>query len=223
MSEVKLILGDCLVEMKKIPSKSVDLVLTDPPYNAGREYDNDNLEVSEYINFIDKFLGECFRVQKEGAHILITIGIKYYQPVFLALSRLFQYNWQFVLYKSNGMLNGKATFAKWDALLWFSKGEALPHNREDKGIFSGDVWHCPVVPSRNNFGHPTPKDLRIMMGGVRLFSNKNDTILDPFMGSGTTGVACKELGRNFIGIEINEKYFKIAERRINQATKELFV
>jgi len=69
--------------------------------------------------------------------------------------------------------------------------------------------------------HPTEKPKRLFSYLLQTYSNKSDTILDPFMGSGTTGVACKELGRNFIGIEISEKYFKIAERRINNTMENL--
>jgi len=75
----------------------------------------------------------------------------------------------------------------------------------------------------SNYFHPTEKPVWLLKRMIENSSDREDLILDPFMGSGTTGVACQELGRNFIGIEINEKYFKIAERRINQATKELFV
>jgi len=71
--------------------------------------------------------------------------------------------------------------------------------------------------------HCCVKPVHLMSWLVRLVSKKGDTVLDPFMGSGTTGVACKELGRNFIGIEISPQYFEIAKNRITQATKEMFV
>jgi len=71
--------------------------------------------------------------------------------------------------------------------------------------------------------HCCVKPVHLMSWLVRLVSKKGDTVLDPFMGSGTTGVACKELNRNFIGIEISPQYFEIAKNRITQATKEMFV
>ena len=64
--------------------------------------------------------------------------------------------------------------------------------------------------------HPTMKDKKIIKHLVELLSNENDTVLDCFMGSGTTGVACKELNRNFIGIELDDKYFEIAKKRIEE-------
>ena len=69
------------------------------------------------------------------------------------------------------------------------------------------------------YGHPTVKPIEIVKNLIINSSNKNDWVLDPFMGSGTTGVACKELSRNFIGVELDEKYFKIAEERINNTCK----
>jgi len=116
---------DCLEMMKLMPDKCVGLVLTDPPYNAGRDYENDNLNDNDYDNFTDSYLKECKRILKDNGNILVIIGVKYFQPVFNKLQKYFDYSWQFVLYKSNGMLNGKATFAKWDNILWFSKGGAF--------------------------------------------------------------------------------------------------
>jgi site-specific DNA-methyltransferase (adenine-specific) len=80
------------------------------------------------------------------------------------------------------------------------------------------VWQTDV--ERAN-GHPTPKPLSLIQDWVRLFSDEGDTILDPFMGSGTTGAACVKLGRKFIGIETDPRYFKIACERIEQATRQL--
>jgi len=80
------------------------------------------------------------------------------------------------------------------------------------------VWQTDV--ERNN-GHPTPKPLSLIQDWVRLFSDEGETVLDPFMGSGTTGAACVKLGRKFIGIETDPSYFHIACKRIEQATRQL--
>jgi DNA modification methylase len=77
--------------------------------------------------------------------------------------------------------------------------------------------------TQDNFtGHPSQKPIKLIRGLVEQYSKKGHTILDPFMGSGTTGVACKELGRNFIGIEIEPKYFEIAKRRIENTQEDMF-
>lgn len=77
--------------------------------------------------------------------------------------------------------------------------------------------------NRERVGHPTQKPLRVMKWVIQNYTREGDTILDPFMGSGTTGVACAQLNRNFIGIEINPSYFEIAQRRIAEAQAQLML
>ena len=95
-------------------------------------------------------------------------------------------------------------------------------NSSTYSLIYTSLWH--VMIRNRDFGdevryHPTQKSIQIIKYILTDFSEKNQTVLDPFMGSGTTGVACKELGRNFIGIEISPEYFKIAERRINNTVE----
>ena len=78
------------------------------------------------------------------------------------------------------------------------------------------MWKLPIEVEANNFGHSTPKGLKGMKNIITLLSREGDIILDPFLGSGTTARACKDLGRKFIGIEISEKYCKIAKDRLRQ-------
>lgn len=217
---IELYNADCLEKMKDIPDKSIDLVLTDPPYNAGREYSNDNLGDIEYIDFTNKYLNECNRVLTENGNLAIIIGVKYQKPITMWLFNNMNYCWEFVWWKSNGMLNGKSTFSKFEKVLWFSKGEGTYYRQKPEYT---DVWNIPIRPQTNNYGHPTPKDIKGISRILKLLSKKGDLVLDPFMGSGTTGVACKELGRSFIGIEIDKGYFDIAQKRIAQATQELFI
>ena len=216
---IDLICGDCLIEMRKIPDKSIDLVLTDPPYNAGREYDNDNLGEFEYMDFTNRYLSECRRLLKDNGNMVIIIGVKYQKPVIMWLFNNMNYCWEFCWWKSNGMLNGKATFSKFEKVLWFSKGEGTYYRQKPEYT---DVWNIPIRPQTNDFGHPTPKDIKGINRILHLLSKKDDTILDPFLGSGTTAVACKELKRNCIGIEISPEYFKIAENRIKN-TQEMML
>ena len=105
-----------------------------------------------------------------------------------------------------------------ECAIWFTKPKAKwVFNRQDP------MYQRPkFVKSIDKGFHPTQKSLSLMEDLLKIHSNKNDTVLDCFMGSGTTGVACKELKRNFIGIEISEKYFKIAEHRINQTMEMMF-
>jgi site-specific DNA-methyltransferase (adenine-specific) len=203
---------DCLETMKRMADKSVDLVLTDPPFNAGREYANDEMGEKEYIDFTDKWLSECKRIAKD---VVVIIGVKYQKPIVMWLFNNMNYCWEFVWWKSNGMLNGKATFAKYDKVLWFSNDEGT-HYRTN--IVPTDVWNVPIRVEANNFGHSTPKNIEGISKIVKLLTKENDIIFDPFLGSGTTAVACKMLKRNYIGSEISPEYCKIAEDRLRQET-----
>lgn len=99
---------------------------------------------------------------------------------------------------------------------------AIMHREGERLRWNGGgrrgVWITDV--ERNN-GHPTPKPLALIQDWIRLFSDPAETILDPFMGSGTTGVACANLGRKFIGIEIDERYFDIACHRIHEESRQI--
>jgi len=159
MSEVKLLLGDCLELMKGIPDNSIDAVITDPPYGVNyADWDSD----------IPSFT---------LSHTM-SDGIAYrYHPIFL---------WNIPKQKDK-VIN-------WDV---------LNDNTE-----CGNWWK-----------HPATKPVSIMSRLVMAFGG--DTILDPFMGSGTTGVACVQTGRNFIGMEIDQKYYDIAEKRIKDAQQQM--
>ncbi len=196
MSDIKLILGDCLVEMKKIPDKSIDLVLTDPPYGIGKaEWDK------EYPRGFEK---ECLRI---GNTVAIMCGqwaipkcLEELGGAYLGIISAFN---------RNGMTFSPLGFGNWIPVIIAGK---RPKSGQDIISFKIDGYKP---------DHPSPKPISCMKKLVDRLSEKNHTILDPFMGSGTTGVACKELGRNFIGIEIEPKYFEIAQRRINQAIENL--
>lgn len=207
----KIICGDCLEVMKGMPDKCVDLIVTDPPYNAGREYANDNLTNIEQETFLSSWLSECKRITKDN--LVVIVGVKYHVPFTKWLIENMNYCWEFVWWKSNGMLNGKATFSKFEKVLWYATGEGTFYRTD---IVATDVWNIPIEVQNNNFNHPTPKNIRGMKRIIKLLSKENDIVFDPFSGSGTTAVAAKELNRKYIGIEIDPKYCKIAEERLKQ-------
>jgi DNA modification methylase len=210
MSEIKLILGDCLEIMKSIPDKSIDLVLTDPPFNVGKDFANDKLNSQEWYKFCDDFASSCFRLNP--ANILIEVSKK---DKFMrnAFDHYFRYRFAICLNYTNSMRQGTIGFHNWGMVLWYGDGKC--HKRYKDRIDSA------VHSTKKEFTHPSPKEITHYKKLVEMFSPKDGTVLDPFMGSGTTGVACKELGRNFIGIEIEPKYFEIAQRRINQTMESL--
>ena len=222
VSKIKLILGDCLEEMKKIPDKSIDLVLTDPPYNASNShigFDNGYKTINEeWDKGFDPypFLDVAFEKIRDGGGIL-TFCSYHLLGKYLTYWRKVQQviHWEHITAMP---AVAKVYTPVIEYIVWYS----TPGYTFNRGI-------VPTNCIRNKKGylvdgkinHPALKPSDLMKKLLMVHSKETDTILDPFMGSGTTGVACKELGRNFIGIEISPKYFAIAERRINQTMENL--
>ena len=191
-NSVTLIQGDCLEVMKTL--QNVDAVITDPPYpNASGIMDE---MITDAIVSFDKINNIS-----NGNILWFWNGL--YPPSF---SR--NPNSMHVWHKTNGWQAGK-----WEAIYEYNEKNI------NKG---GRVYSFPNVNigdgTRAELGnHLTPKPVKLMVELIQEFTKPGDTVLDPFMGSGTTGVACVQTGRNFIGIEIDEGYFEIAERRIADA------
>lgn len=226
MADYKLYCGDCLDIMRGIKAGSVDAVITDPPYNF--ESKGGGLYASHHhLDVIDDSFGSDFIPED---FLRLAIG-------------LFKKN--MLIWHSQKLLRNYIDFAdnnglKWDLMFWH-KANAMPNYgnklmsdteycirlfKPSHGFVASGLpystyrkYHIDNVQSNN--GHPTPKPLSLMTKQILLFTQRGDTILDPFMGSGTTGVAAIQTGRNFIGIEIGPHYFAIAERRIEQAARAI--
>ena len=193
MEENTIICGDCLEVMKDWPDGCVDLVLTDPPYNVGLNYDIHSDNIKDYPAFVRKLSGEGIRLSNKFA---VTSGIRnidlYPKP-----------KWILCWSKPNSMRrNDLGGFNMWEPILFYGK----------KVIYQ-DLFKCPTIPQADN-GHPCPKPLELFKWLVRVITEPNDLILDPFCGSGTTCVAAKMLGRRYIGIDISPDYCQIAEDRL---------
>ena len=208
---MNLILGDCLEEMKKMPDKSIDLVLTDPPFNVGKEFANDNLSNTEWKKFCLDFAQLCSKLEPKNMLIEVSKKDKYMREAF---DRYFRYRFAICLNYTNSMRQGTIGYHNWGMILWYGEGKCYKRykDRIDSAVHS----------TKKEFTHPSPKEVTHYRKLIEMFSIEGQTVLDPFMGSGTTGVACKELGRDFIGIEISPEYFKIAENRINQTMESMF-
>ncbi len=235
---MKLILGDCLEEMKKMPDKSVDLVLTDPPYgidfcssrtNRKERLQNDKLEdwqamLPDMLTQFKRILTDtgcccccCCGGGKTPVTAIFTMeAIKHFYLIqTLVWKKFIGLGWRYrpsyeniiILSKDNKNYNFYDTSKKCSNVI--------------EGINQDIPQYKGNEPGRKD-EHPTQKPEKLMKKLLLIHSEKGQTVLDPFMGSGTTGVACKELGRDFIGIEINEEYFKIAQNRIKQTMESLF-
>lgn len=197
-----LILADCLPELRKMKSKCVDLVLTDPPYGIGYGTSRGTNSILRFFNpkSWDRSIPSAtlFQEMLRVAPRQIIWGGNYFAHL------LPPSNAWLVWYKNEGLPSLQYSDCE---LAWSSCGtKSKVFNCRHRGF---------VKDSKETLvAHPTQKPLEVMKWCVEQFSKPGDTILDPFMGSGTTGVACVLLGRKFIGIERDPDYVRIATRRI---------
>jgi site-specific DNA-methyltransferase (adenine-specific) len=221
MSEINLMLGDCLERMKEIPDGSVDMVLTDPPYNIARDNNfktmgRAGIDFGEWDKGADLFsyIDECFRVlNKNGSFIVFNAWRNLGDIARYAESKGFITKDMLRLEKSNPMPRNRDRryITDYECAIWFTMPKAKwTFNRQDKA-YQRPKFVCSIDKGL----HPTQKSLNLMEQLVKIHTNESDVVFDPFMGSGTTGVAAKNLNRNFIGIELDEGYFEIAKNRIN--------
>jgi site-specific DNA-methyltransferase (adenine-specific) len=222
----QVFLGDCLIKLKDIKSESIDLLLTDPPYKIITGGDSNgknsirpkgilsgNRELMKSIPNFEDWLSECFRVLKNGTHAYIMVNSTNLLEMANKIEKAGFKIHNFLIWKKNNCTPSQFYMKNCEYVIFFRKGKAKYINR------MGD---SKTVHEFNNIignkVHPTEKPIGLMQYYILNSTNENDLVLDPFMGSGSTGVACKNINRNFIGIEKDEAYFKIAEQRINART-----
>jgi site-specific DNA-methyltransferase (adenine-specific) len=220
--KLNLIQGDCLEILKQLPDKSIDLILTDPPYNIGKDIKNDNLCLNEFKIFTTTYLLELKRIIKDKKPILIFFNTGESLADFINISStILKFKKYINWYKPNDCSFPIGTvLRKSEALLLFSAEGSLNY-KSDKNIHDCLIYNK-IIKDRT-FWHPTVKELPLMEELVLAFSKKNDLILDCFMGSGTTGVASLKLQRKFIGIELDNNFFEICKTRINQQATQQFL
>ncbi len=203
----KIINADCLEAMKQIPDGSIDLVLTDPPYGIklpcrGKNYGTATHKSRKATNdswddFIPdkRYFDEMFRVSRNQ----IIFGANYFWENFYSSPC-------YIIWDKRGNLPD-VPFAPVE-FAWTS------FKQMSKKYIS--INHGFISDTNDHKLHPTQKPTELMKMIVKDFTKQGDLVLDPFLGSGTTTVACKELGRNYIGIEISERYCAIARERLRQ-------
>lgn len=205
--------GDCIELMKELKDESVDCIITDPPYNINQaEWDNKN--DTELKEFTASYLQEFKRVIRKQKPILIfyTSGENFAQ-FFNIASGILNFKKLMFLYKPNDCsMPLISVLRKSEALTLWNSGGTIQYESEEN---THDVIIQNVKVERG-FYHPSVKNINTIRKVVKSFTKENDVILDPFMGSGTTGIACKQTKRNFIGYELNKEYMEIAEKRLGQ-------
>jgi DNA modification methylase len=201
---IKMIHGDCIEYMKTMTDK-IDVVITDPPFNAGKSFDNDNLSFDEWEKFCYDFSNA---IKKHNPlNVLCEISKKDIVMQY-ALDKNFKRKWIIVLNYTNAMRNGGVGFSNTGIVLYYG-GKVFKRYM--------DRIDSPLHNTKKLFQHPSPKEIIHYQKLVEMFSKENMTVFDPFTGSGTTGIACHNLNRNFIGIEKEKKYYDIAVKRIEDS------
>jgi len=228
-------------KMSEIPDSSVHLIVTSPPYNVGKEYDED-LSIKAYNRLITDVLKESFRVLAPGGRMCVNvanIGRKPYIPLHkhiidIALKIGFLMRGEIIWNKSAGAGTSTA-WGSWrsasnpslrdvhEYILVFSKGQ---FGREGKGKessisssefleFTKSVWDF-MPESAKKVGHPAPFPVELPYRCIQLYSFVGDVVLDPFCGVGTTCVAAKQVGRHYIGYDKDRSYAASAKERLSR-------
>ena len=210
---------DCLEGMKRIPDKSVDMILTDIPYGEVSDKGSERSKycgqlrtldkgVADEMNFeISEFLEGLTRISNGGIYIFCGIGQVSEIYTYFKDKKDFMVR-QCAWYKSNpSPMNGQH--------MWLSSMENCIFAKRRKTKFnaktSSSVWKFPVGRSKI---HPTEKPVNLFTYLIESSSDEGDVVFDPCMGSGTTAIACTNTNRNYIGFELDETYFNLANERI---------
>ena len=199
MSDIQVIQGDCLDVMKTFTDNQFDLVLTDPPYGVNLEYDVYDDSHENWERMFLQLIPECKRVSQMT--IMPSCQIKKLPFIYANHPP----DWLICWYKGSVGTASYVGFNDWEPLLVYGK---------PKGLCMHDYFHCSPRPFDN--GHPCPKHTNWARWIIERATNEGDTILDPFLGSGTTAVACERMGRNCVGIEISPEYCEIARKRVQE-------
>ena len=229
---IKLINGEAVEFMKTLEDESVDLIVTDPPYKTtargntgstggmllsklsmqGKIFKHNDIKPIEYIP-------EFYRLLKDGSHCYImTNHVNLQEMLNTATECGFHFTKSLIWNKGNKIM-GHYYMSQFEYILFFRKGKGKRINK----CGTADILSIPNKKMKGKDGknlHDTEKPVDLMKILIENSSQENELVLDPFMGIGSTGIACKELNRDFIGVELDEKYYDIANSRIDNYIPE---
>jgi len=214
----KIVLGDCAEVLKEIPNNSIDCVLTDPPYNIDLAYHKMDDKQSEEVfwKFIEGVYTDLYRVLKDKCHLTFTCSQKQvwiYRPMLEKMGFVFRHMgvWHNPKRKA-GSYPGQWAYG-WEPILDFTKGEGFRKLNNGNSVGFTDVW---IEEEPAGIMHPAKRPVKCWQNLVELMSDKNELVLDPFNGSGTTPLVCQRTDRRYIGIEIDAGYIKMTENRLGE-------
>jgi site-specific DNA-methyltransferase (adenine-specific) len=215
VSDVTLYLGDCLEYMRTLDAGSVDAVITDPPFGIGFKYATHDDTPEGYGQWLWSVLQEAERLCRPGSPVFVWQAM----PNIRKLADWFPREWRlFAACKNFVQMRPTAMQYAFDpVVVWWTEGERYSEGTLSRDWYIGNTANTLNRKAGDAMGHPCARPLDQLTHIVNQWVRPGGTVLDPFMGSGTTGVACVQTGRHFIGCEIDAGYFAIAEKRIRDA------
>ena len=229
--------GNCMDIMRSMGDNSVNCIVTSPPYNkhglsgdkktGNQIWQNFNINYNAYADDMNEtdyakwqidFLNECGRIIKQDGSIFYNHKVRRFQnsahfPKWVFSTNLNLY--QFIIWNRVTCydMRNDYLYPTTELLFWFTKDKPKVH--KDKAAYKSEIWD--IIPNKSN-GHPASFPVELSDNCILLTTDEGDTVLDPFMGSGTTGVSCKKLHRDFIGIDIDPVYYDMSKSRIETTT-----
>jgi len=239
----KIVLGDCLKLFENIPDNSVDITFADPPFNLGKKYNSykDSLKLQEYLNWCEKWICEMVRITKPEGSVFIH-NIPKWLNFYASYLNQFAYFRHWISWDAPTAPMGKSLQPSHYGILYYTKSSndykfyeiRHPHKRDRRtgyllkdyggkkeslhpyGPLTSDVWTDIHRIRHNKFRdeHPCQLPVHLLERIILMSTDENDIILDPFMGTGTTAIAAKQLGRKFIGFDVDPVYVKLSKNKI---------
>ena len=224
---------DCLEGMKLIPDNSVDLIVTDPPYRTtsrgsagnsggmlqkdinkkGKVFTHNNIDIETYAP-------ECYRLLKDGSHFYImTNHVNLIKMLNVCTDVGFHFIKSLIWDKGNKIM-GTFYMSQFEYILFFRKGKGVKINN----CGTSDILNVPNIKTKDENGenlHDTEKPVELMKILIENSSKENEIVLDPFVGIGSTAIACINTNRNYIGFELDKTYFEVAQKRIKKHLEHL--
>ncbi|MFA0766343.1 MAG: hypothetical protein BDTLLHRC_001296 [Candidatus Fervidibacter sp.] len=241
----KVIWGDCLEVLRRLPDNCVDMTFADPPFNLGKQYDsyNDRKRLDEYLNWCKAWLHELVRVTKPTGSIFVH-NIPKWLTYFAAFLNERAYFRHWIAWDAPGQPLGKTLYPRHYGILYYTKSPKgfkfydlrFPHPRcricqaplrdyggkkplmHPFGPLVSDVW-TDIHRIRHKVRrdeHPCQLPEHLLERLILMCTDEGDIVLDPFVGTGTTAVAAKRLGRHFIAIDIDPKYVEMTKRKLER-------
>ena len=247
----KIICGDCIKVMKNIPDNSIDMVFTDPPYNKNYPYRNYKDNRIDYWDWLKTVFIEINRILKENSSIYVKQDLDNLYNMMTILNDFADYK-NIINWKNQSQEHSKSNYDKFaEVILFYTIGSPVFNTYAEKRIKPENYWSgCGVIFKGKmsnywddikpiNVGcikqkeaktdiyinkkiHSCQMPVALAKRAINFSSNKDDIILDPFVGSGTTAMACKESKRKYIGIDNDLGYCELSRNRIKVIPETLF-